>query len=380
MIGKFQLKFIATIILTAMIIGGSSFAFAATQKDLNNAKAKQQQAQALADQKAKEAAQVKQQINVISGQINESQAALNQTISQIEETQKNIDQLSAEISQKQQDLANQKDKLSKVIANWYMQGDYGVLETMIGANNLSDFLSIQKYYNSIKQQITSTMNQIKETRAQLDAQKTDQEKKRADLVGLQNQQTAYRNSIQGQKNQQTSILNMTEAQKKQYLDQVSKLQNEVAHISAELYAQRQKSHWDESIIYGSSSYPFTGIDDLDPWGFATRECTSYAAWYWNVKLGKHWENTRPGSGSAWNWPALAGDPKNGYSVSSTPRVGAIISWQAGPLTSGWGHVAIVEAVNGNGTIDLSEYNWSKYSYTYRKNVNPANYGGYSYIY
>jgi len=371
-------KFIIAVALWTVIAAGPGLVFAATQQDLNNAKAKQQQAQALADQKAQEAARIKQQINVISGQINESQAALNKTTADIAETQKNIDQLKDQITQKQQELDSEKDKLSKVLANWYMQGNYGVLETIIAANSLSDFLSIQKYYNSVKQQISSTVNRIKDTKAQLDAQKSDQEKKRADLINLQNQQTAYRNSIQSQKNQQTSILSMTEAQKKQYLDQVSKLQNEIAHISAELYAQRQRSHWDESIIYGSSSYPFSGIDDLDPWGFATRECTSYAAWYWNVREGKRWVNTRPGSGSAWNWPALAAD--QGYSVSGTPRIGAIISWQAGPLTSAWGHVAIVEAVNGNGTIDVSEYNWSKYNYTYRKNVNPANYGGYSYIY
>lgn len=372
-------KFIAVIILSATIAGGSSFAFAATQQDLNNAKAKQQQAQALANQKAAEASQIKQQINVISGQISESQAALNQTTAQITETQNNIDQLSAQITQKQQDLANQKDKLSKVVANWYMQGDYGVLETMIGANNLSDFLSIQKYYDSIKQQITSTIDQIKNTKAELDAQKADQEKKRADLTSLQSQQTAYRNSIQGQKNQQTSILGMTQTQQKQYLDTVAKLQNDIAHISAELYAQRQKS---SPGVPGALGYPYMqppGVYVLDPWNFYESECTGYAAWYWNIRLGKRWINTRPGSGSAWNWPALAAD--QGYSVSGTPRAGAIISWQASGLTSQWGHVAIVEAVNSDGTINISEYNWTyNHGGDTRSHINPANYGGYSYIY
>lgn len=371
-------KIIVISLVTITIFYSGGLVFAATQQDLNKKKAEQQQAQALADQKMAEAGQIKNQINVINGQISESQAALNKTTAEVAETEKSIDSLTAQITEQEKELADQKTQLSKVVANWYMQGDYGVLETMIGADNLSDFLSIQKYYDSIKQQIVSTVAKIKDTKAELSAQKTEQEKKRADLTSLQNQQTAYRNSIQSQKNQQTAILGMTQTQQQQYLATVSKLQSEITKISAELYAQRQRSRWDESIIYGSSSYPFSGIDELDPWNFLTRECTSYAAWYWNVRLGKRWVNTRPGSGSAWNWPALAAD--QGYSVSGTPRVGAIISWQAGSLTSGWGHVAIVETVNGNGTINLSEYNWSKYAYTYRSNVNPANYGGYSYIY
>jgi surface antigen len=99
--------------------------------------------------------------------------------------------------------------------------------------------------------------------------------------------------------------------------------------------------------------------------------------------GKHWINTRPGSGSAYNWPALAGDPQNGYSVSSTPRVGAIISWNR-PMypNDQWGHVAIVEGVNSDGTIDISEYNYL-YSerFSRRLGVNPADEGvSYSYIY
>ena len=98
----------------------------------------------------------------------------------------------------------------------------------------------------------------------------------------------------------------------------------------------------------------------------------------NAVEGKSFYNTRPGQGSAWNWPALAHD--QGFTVSGNPQVGAAISWEAGGLTSAWGHVAIVEAVNSDGTIDVSEYNWIKYSYSYRKNVTPSDYGSYSYIY
>jgi surface antigen len=44
-----------------------------------------------------------------------------------------------------------------------------------------------------------------------------------------------------------------------------------------------------------------------------------------------------------------------------------------PYLGGYGHVAIVEAVNGDGTVAISEYNWVPYKYSFRAVVNPYNY-------
>lgn len=73
-------------------------------------------------------------------------------------------------------------------------------------------------------------------------------------------------------------------------------------------------------------------------------CTSYA----NYKTGR---NIR---GNAGTW--LSGARAKGYEIGNTPKPGAIIvtneSW--------WGHVGIVESVNGDGTITISEQNYKGY--------------------
>lgn len=379
---KKYLKVITVLFLVVVVNGiptSTIFALTAKEQQRLNLQQQQAQAQAQADQKAKEAAQMKGQIAIVNNQINETQNALNNTNSNITGTQTSIDDLTGQITTQEAKLADEKEKLNQVVSSWYMEGDVGFFETLFGSNSLSSMVSKQQYYDSIKLQVTSTITQVNELKAKLAAQKDEQQKKMTDLKNLQQQQNSYKSSVVNQRNLQTQMLNMTQTQQQQYLALVSKLQGEIASVSAAIYAERAKSHWNESIIYGSSSYPFGSIDEPDPWNFLTRECTSYVAWYWNVKLGKDWTNTQPGRGSARYWPELA--RTQGYSVSQTPRVGAIVSWY-GPLYSGdqWGHVAIVEAVNSDGTIDISEYNWSKYAYTYRKNVSPGNYGSYSYIY
>lgn len=381
---KSLIKKIFAALLLIVITGNFQFASAASlselQKQKDAAAAAAAAAQKAADQKAAEASAIKSQINEITSQINETQQALDDTNTKIAEAESNITALTQQITQQQDQLNKEQDKMSKVLVAWYMEGDSsGLFNAMINANSLSEAITKEEYYDAIRQQIELAMEKINKIKADLNQKKDDETNKKAELVKMKQEQESYRSLVVSRKSQKDSLLSATVAQKQSYLAQVDKLQSDIHKISDAIYSERQKlaKSSNEKYLGGTSSYPFSSIDEPDPWMFLTRECTSYVAWYWNVKLGKEFINTRPGSGSAWNWPALARD--QGYSVSSSPRVGAIITWQqTGSMP--YGHVAIVEAVNSNGTIDLSEYNWVKYSYSYRGNVDPDYYGAHSYIY
>jgi LysM repeat protein len=80
---------------------------------------------------------------------------------------------------------------------------------------------------------------------------------------------------------------------------------------------------------------------------------SYGYCTWYVK------NRRPdlpnNLGNANTWYARAA--AQGYAVGSEPRAGAVGTTTAGDL----GHVVFVERVNGDGTIVISEYNYSAWN-------------------
>lgn len=61
-----------------------------------------------------------------------------------------------------------------------------------------------------------------------------------------------------------------------------------------------------------------------------------------------------GNASAW----ASGAYSYGWHVSSTPKVYSIIVLQPGVQGAGWaGHVAIVEGINANGSVNTTNYNW-----------------------
>lgn len=89
-------------------------------------------------------------------------------------------------------------------------------------------------------------------------------------------------------------------------------------------------------------------ESFDPYGFAYRNCTSYVAWRlhnagFTVPYGRALGNAKTWADNA---RAL------GFHVDGNPRAGDVAVWTSGL----YGHVAFVEAVNGDGSVNVSEYN------------------------
>jgi surface antigen len=99
---------------------------------------------------------------------------------------------------------------------------------------------------------------------------------------------------------------------------------------------------------GSPSYSSSG----GPNRFAYGNCTYWA----NMRYHQLTGNWVPWSGNAGAW--AFGATASGWVVSQTPRVPSIIVLQPGVQGAGWfGHVAIVERINPDGSVWTSNYNW-----------------------
>ncbi len=131
-----------------------------------------------------------------------------------------------------------------------------------------------------------------------------------------------------------------------------------------------------------NAYPWAWdtTNGSDPYGLTKRQCVSYAAWYLNSHGTPFGYDTKGPKGMAVFGDATTWDSaarKVGFTVSATPRVGAIAQWHSDEHTTwaipgGWetftagqyGHVAIVTKVLPNGNVDLAQYNlWNSRSFS-----------------
>jgi surface antigen len=121
----------------------------------------------------------------------------------------------------------------------------------------------------------------------------------------------------------------------------------------------------------NGAYPYaTALPGaLDPWGFTTRQCTSYVAWRLHRAGDSTFENDMASLsgqsvefGNASHWAAAA--RRLGDRVSRTPAVGAVAQWDSFESSTydGWrmtasayGHVAYVVAVHQDGSVTVDQY-------------------------
>ena len=118
---------------------------------------------------------------------------------------------------------------------------------------------------------------------------------------------------------------------------------------------------------GVNDYPYRGTVNLvDPWGFYTGYCTSFAAFRLSQEgvrfhggslRGPNGRSAIFGNGGTWDAAARS----IGYTVDSNPTIGSVAVWHGGEAGAWWGgHVAYVMAVDAAGRATVEEYNWSNY--------------------
>lgn len=283
----------------------------------------------------------------------------------IQVNQAKHDKLQEDIVINQKKLKDSQDALGKIIASLYVDDEVSSLELIASSSNISEFVDKQEYRNSVRNQLSSTINEVKTTKVQLENDKKAVEKVLSDLK----QQNDQLSAVQAE---QQSLVDQTRGEEAAYQGLVNSAKNQMQSISTQqqaYYASLVSRGGGNSGVVGSfqywgwsgnkgcsGGYPYCGPHDssIDPWNLYNRECVSYVAWALGAKFGKN-VNAWHGDGNAYEWPSSAARWSEAYRVAS-PQPGDVVVL---PAMSGFapiGHVMIVESVSGNDMF-VSQYNF-----------------------
>ncbi len=336
------LRLSATILTVAVL--GSSLVLGSVHADQYDEKIRQLQAQndairAQSNSLAREAASFEEKIQQLAGQISslENQIKINEARRQ---------QLLVKINVTQQQIDAEKNVLKQNIRAMYLEDEISTFEILASSNNLGKFVDKEQYRNEVKDKITATIKKINELKQQLDAQKTQVETVINDQKNVQSQ-------LATQRAEQARLLAMNQAERGKLnaelnanSSKISKLRSEQAAANARLFGNGVVNKVD------GSGYPWAGVpfpnEMADPWGMYKRQCVSYTAWK-VAASGRHMPHWG-GRGNANQWDDNA--RAAGIPVDGNPRVGDVAVSNSGY----YGHVMYVEAVYGDGTIYVSQYN------------------------
>lgn len=312
--------------------------------------------------------------------LNNEKAAIQ---AKVDISQNKYDKLVEDIATNEQKIADNQDALGEIIADLYVDDNISPIEMLASSQNIGDFLNKQEYRTVTREELSSTITEIKDLKAELEEQKAEVEDVLAD-------QKNQRNALAAKESEQRTLLSQTQGSEAAYQNLAKDAAAEKLQVQREqqaaIEAALQAAGGGVNAVAGDPNkggYPAYLANSnyyaplVDPWGMYSRQCVSYTAWKVHQKNGymPYWG----GVGNANQWPGNA--RAAGITVSTVPRAGSVGVIMAGQ----YGHTVWVESVNSNGTVNISQYNyfnaggpgWGNYSEMY--NVSPAAYDYYIYF-
>ncbi len=321
--------------------------------------------------------------------INRLQAQIDDLQQQISSNQAQQAQLQQQIITNQQQIDQEKSSLADDVRTMYIDGQMTTIEELATSKNLSDYVDKEQYRTAVQNQLDDTIQQIAAQQVQL-----QQEKQQVDqLLSAENTQNTQLSSSESQ---QSQLLGYDQSQQDQFNSQIQTNNSQIEQLQAEKVAQL-RALGGTSSYGGTGSYPWASAPCLDgpdagatcgnydwgypsgssvplgapvgpwdPWGYEYRNCTSYVAWkISSISTSPIINSLISGLGNAADWP----DNVPQSWIDATPRANdaAVVPYVA----DGQGHVMFVQSVNGDGTINVSQYNVSPGAYSETYNMSTS---------
>lgn len=350
---SFAKSYLATFIAFLFVATSVAPAYVAADRfseQINELKAQNEQKAQVQDILSVEASSLADAIAKLQAQIDAAQARINQLSAEIE-------QLRIQIHDAEIELAKQKKILGESIKAMYVSGEISTVEMLATSKDLSDFFDKQQYQESVQSKIKSTLDKVTQLKLDLATKKDIIEKSLAEQQNLQAQLAA-------QRVEKDRVLALNQGQQDQLESEIQKNNSEMSRLRAEqaaayaAYAARNGGAMYGVGEAGNGGYPSIWANSpqdsmVDNWGMYNRECVSYVAW--KVESTGRFMPYWGGIGNAYQW---IGNARNaGIPVDNTPTVGSAVVWDSNDGLGFLGHVAYVEVVNGDRSIEVSQYNF-----------------------
>lgn len=272
---------------------------------------------------------------------------------QIAKGEAEAEDLQNQIDFNQKKLLQEQEALAMLLVEMHFDRNEETIMLLASSDTISDLAEKQARKETVKNEVNIAAQAVRDLKDQLikdkevvEAKVKELETKRKELVANIARSTNLMNEYRDNADAFAAVAAEARAIKNQ------EISNEIAKYNST----------GQVVASGNNTYPWKGNcprennwyitfwDNGDgtrsAWGNVC-QCTSYAGY-------KAWERWRVNNiyywGDAKNWVVAA--RARGYRVDTNPA-----EYTVAVSTDGiWGHVMWVEGVNGNGTINLSEYN------------------------
>lgn len=168
------------------------------------------------------------QIELATLQIAETETRINQLTLDVNETENKLDET-------EEDLDYKTDIANKRIRSIYQNGSASGIERLLQAENINDYIVIQKYAAAIRSQDVRLLNSLRELKETYDEQKTKLTNQKKGEEDLKSQLEGQKVSLDSQKKQKNDLLALTKNNEQNYQALLAKVQLDQQVIQQALF-------------------------------------------------------------------------------------------------------------------------------------------------
>ena len=192
----------------------------------------------------KRASELSAQADTLQGKINELQNQQASIQAQIDLSEAEKAQLEQQIADAEAKIKAQAATLGETLKTQYYSNQTSALDILMNSDSVSDYVDRQTRQQSMSDQITETVNEIKQAKADL-------ESKKAEVEELISRQNAQKQDLADSQAEQQALLNQTQGQEDKYREltdannaKIEQLRKEQAEeIARRLGPRRSPDAW-----------------------------------------------------------------------------------------------------------------------------------------
>jgi murein DD-endopeptidase MepM/ murein hydrolase activator NlpD len=251
---------IACLVLSA---GALAFSFADEEDDLEQVRKEISEAQAKYNEGKKKENALASQIKELDAKISAAQKEISGIQGDINETQQTIKTVERNLAEAEAEIDDQNADIDNRLRAMYMNGEMGMLDIILSAANISEFMSAADMVQKIYESDIRLLENMEEQYAAIEAQKRELEALRQQLVSQQTARINKQNEIEEDKNSAALARIEISEENKRLSQMLDELNEEANRITAEIL----KKMGTQDFIGGVMGWPVPGYSKLSsPFG------------------------------------------------------------------------------------------------------------------
>lgn len=280
-------------------------------------------------------------VKELSNQISAQEAVIADTKSKIKDLKVKIKETEAKLKEKQEGLA-------ELLVNMHFEGDAEPIKILAGSNSISDLAEKASRTEVAKREIAAAAEAVQDTKEKLEKQKVEvedlldeQKNAQEELVSVRSEQQEFVRKYKDDADAYAEVARAAREAQQKAMEEFQAAHPEMFGGMGAYYGAFNSYPWQDQCPQNQDAVAY------EPRRYYLCECTDYAAWKVYETYHVNW--VAWGNAGDWYGTALA----NGANIS----VGVPVAHSVGQAGGGpYGHVFWVESVNGDGSINVTEYN------------------------